>query len=181
MPERIFRAVSARDRYGKPSRRALGLGLWAAAVLAVTVVRADCPAEPARIIELDLLACRPAGVAVEEQVAGSRVWWLWDYMTSIARQVPGVLVRGKVVRWRRFEPPQTLGPWGRGGSDEELFFPSLDPEFCSTFEPLDSVLLVSYVPCCDIIPPVDVACLLELRQARSPTPLERALAGSESE
>ena len=137
---------------------------------------ATCVAEPARVVELEPIACRPALVAVEELAAGSPVWWLQEYMTSIARQVPGVLVRGKVARFRRYEPPQTLGPWQSGTGDEELFYPTLDPELCATFAPLDSVLLVCDLPCCEVIPPVDVACLLELPQARAPTPLERELA-----
>ena len=159
----------------------LHAGLWAMAMLAATTLRGDCAVELARIVELDLQGCRPAAVAIEEQAAGSHVWWLWDYMTSIARQVPGVLIRGTVRRWRSYDPPQTLGTWEPGGSDEEYFFPSLDAEFCATFEPLDSILLVSQLPCCEIIPPADVACLLELPQVRSPTPLERQMATDEPE
>ena len=159
----------------------LRTALWAVVALAATAARGDCIASPSRIVELELGGCRPAAVAVEEQTAGSPVWWLRDYMTAIARQVPGVLVRGGVARWRRYEPPQTLGPWQRGGADEEVFYPSTDPEFCATFGPLESVLLVVDVPCCDVIPPVDLACLLELPQARPPTPLERELAETDPE
>jgi hypothetical protein len=181
MSEPLFQAMRSGDRRWQSPPWAPRVGLFAVALLAATVLRADCPAEATRVVALDLSACRPASVAIEEQVAGSAVWWLWDYMASIAWQAPGVVVRGSVARWRRFVPPQTLGPWQPGGSDEEYFFPSLDEEFCSTFEPLDSILLVIDVPCCDIIPPVDVACLLELPQARSPTPLERELAERQPE
>ncbi len=187
MSSAFFKAIRSADLDGVRSllaaapsldrlRALLRAGLWALVVLAVTAGRAECVAVPARIVALDFQGCRPAAVAIEEQVVGSRVWWLRDYMISIAEQVPGVVLRGRVARWRQFEPPQTLGPWQRGGSEEEYFFASLDPEFCATFEPLDSILLVVARPCCDIIPPVDLACLLELPQARSPTPLERELA-----
>lgn len=166
-------------RRGDGRRLPLSTGLWVVAMLVAVTLGAECAAEPARIIELDLQGCRPASVAIEEQAAGSHIWWLWEYMTSIASQVPGVLIRGNVARWRSYDPPQTLGSWEPGGSDEEHFFPSLDAEFCATFEPLDSILLVSHQPCCEIIPPADVACLLELPEARSPTPLEREMAEGE--
>ena len=84
-----------RRRWGpRGTPRAASLGLCLAGLLVASPLRADCVAEPARVVELELIACRPALLVVEELATGSPVWWLYDYMTSIARQVPGVLVRG---------------------------------------------------------------------------------------
>lgn len=142
---------------------------------ATTAARAECVARPDRLVELELTGCRPATTALEEQVAGSPVWWLREYVLSIAEQVPGVLVRGTVVRWRTVEVGQTLAEWQPGAGDEEYFYPSLDPGFCAAFDPLESVLLLRQPICCDALPPADVACLLELPVARPPTPSLRRL------
>ena len=94
---------------------------------------------------------------------------------------PGVVVRGTVERLRDLEGYESVGPWRDASLPTELFYTSSDPDFCSTFEGLETVLFLREEPCCDIIPPASVACVLRLFEARSLTPRLRTLAESPPE
>lgn len=125
-----------------------------------------CVDAPSRILELELSGCRPAEIALEEQMAGTGVWWLRPYVLSIAAANPGVMLRGRVGRWRVFDLPQTFGAWTDGGGEEEHFYPSLDPGLCAAFADVEEALLLAQPPCCELIPPASVACLLQVEELR---------------
>ncbi len=139
-----------------------------------------CTSEPPAIVEFEVLSCRPGALAIEEQIAGVRLWWLRPFLESVASSNPGVVVRGRVIRSRVIEGPETVARWLDGGGEEDLFYTSSDPDFCRTFEGLDATQLVREEPCCDVIPPVSVACVLDLFEARALTPALQELAKSYS-
>ncbi len=57
-----------------------------------------CTSHPPAIIELEVQACRPGELAIEEEIAGTRLWWLRPYLESVASSNPGVVVRGRTRR-----------------------------------------------------------------------------------
>ena len=148
------------------------LALAPLAPLAAQVAEPEdrCVDEPARIVELELDGCRPAEIALEEQMAGTTVWWLRPYMLSIAEANPGVMLRGRVWRSRVFDLPQTFGPWTDDGNEEEFFYTSTDGRLCEAFAGVEDSLFLAEPPCCDVIPPVSVACLLQTQELRPVLP-----------
>ena len=127
---------------------------------------AECVDRPSRAIEVEIVGCRPAAIAIEEQVAGTRVWWLRDYVQSIARANPGVLLRVRVRRQRAYRLPESFAPWSEGGDEEELFYTSRDAELCRAFADVGEALFLAEPPCCDRIPPANTACLLRVDELK---------------
>lgn len=127
---------------------------------------AACVERPSRVVEAEINGCRPAEIAIEEQVAGTRIWWLRPYLLSIARANPGVLLRLRVRRASEFDPPESVGPWRDDGGEAEFFFGSSDGALCDAFAGVEEALFLAEPPCCDVIPPVSVACLLETDELR---------------
>lgn len=139
-----------------------------------------CTSHPPAVIELEVWSCRPGALAIEEEIAGTRLWWLRPYLESVAFSNPGVVVGGRVRRLRPIEGMEFTSPWQESELVADYFFTSSDPDFCSTFEDLESVLLLREEPCCDIIPPAGVACVLHLFEVRSLSPELRDRAESQS-
>lgn len=139
-----------------------------------------CTSHPPAIVEMAVEGCVPAGVSIETEIAGTRLWWLRPYLESVAAGNPGVVVRGRIERLRALEGYESIGPWRDASVPAELFYTSSDPDFCATFEGLETILLLREEPCCDVIPPASVACVLRLFEARSLTPRLQALAESPS-
>lgn len=128
---------------------------------------ADCLPSVAEMLELELVDCRPADVALAERAAGADLWWLRPYLESVAEGNPGVVIRGRVLRFRDVERQATILPWEEGdGFEDEFFYTTLDPDFCGTFDGLETVTLIRERPCCDMIPPPNVACLLDVAEVR---------------
>jgi len=119
------------------------------------------------MLELELLECRPAEVEIADRIAGVDLWWLRPYLESVAQGNPGVVLRGRALRFRDVGQGATILPWDEGdGLEEKYFFTSSDPDFCSAFEGLERLTLIREKPCCDMIPPPSVACVLDVAEVR---------------
>lgn len=137
---------------------------------------ADCVPAPARVVEFELIACQPADVAIAERIAGADLWWLRPYLESVALGNPGVVLRGRALRFHEGDQGATILPWEEGdGLEEQVFYTSSDPDFCGAFDGLEALTLVREEPCCEIVPPANVACVLdvaEVRPVREDSPVE---------
>jgi hypothetical protein len=131
--------------------------------------RASCiQSEPNRVATVTVTSCSTVGELAKARLGNVDLPWVVSHVNNVVKSNPGVVVAGRVTRKIHVEQY----------SDHEFRFVDIVPSdesavwfvrgetlSCGAFKAHSVVELYATEKCCDIFPPMDVACLLELSQA----------------
>jgi hypothetical protein len=149
-----------------------------ALVFAGNEAGADCTLEgPAlHVARIQLTSCEPAVDHAAEVLSKTRLPWLESWLGNRIANEQGVVFSGTVVEAvgvaQYADHDYSLGDAHesayRGG---RWFFASSNPRQCEAWKGAPSIIVLLAYTCCDVIPPSDVPCLLNIGSAR-PVPTE---------
>lgn len=140
--------------------------------LAPIPVDAMCIAGSSWLYKVELEGCRAVGVAQARDIGEELPYPPpADQVEELLRREPGVVLTGRVLERREIPPEQqdgiTAGPWHEPEHDEpfEAFYQTRGGCWPEGMGKGETVVVHVSSPCCDVLPPIETACLLSLNVA----------------
>ena len=124
--------------------------------------------EPNRVASVTVTSCTAVAELAKTRLGNVEIPWVIKFVNDAVKRNPGVVIAGRVTRKIHIEqysardfrlldvvPADETHVWFVRGANLS----------CEAFQPEAVVEIYATDKCCDVYPPMDVPCLLELEQA----------------
>lgn len=133
---------------------------------------AACLASSSWLYKVELEGCRAIGPAQARDIGEELPYPPpADHVEELLEREPGVVLTGRVLERREIPPEQqdgvTAGPWHEPEHEEpfEAFYMTRGGCWPDGMDKGETVVVHVVSPCCDVLPPIETACLLSLNVA----------------
>jgi hypothetical protein len=139
--------------------------------------------EPESVALIAIRECSDGVRSGLQRLGSPGLEWVADYVEAALEEQPGVVLAGETVHRVFVEGGDGPDPLVTGTSDErkvgEWFLSTQEDDACRDFSRGSEVRV--YLPhvCCDVLPPSDPACVLDIGLATGLSTELRAVLGSE--